>query len=224
MNSLSFIYFEFGEYEKAEELSRKTIEIFSGRLGDNHPNVGIILGFLAAIEGKQEKYAEAESTYFDALDRIRSSLGANSLREVFVHNGIGELYAEQGRYSDSEIHYREALRIGMSINADDSDVARARAGMAKLPVSTLTPAEREQYFSEAIEQLRSNEGLDTPHAARILMDFSAFLIERENETQARQMFEEGLVHLRAAIPIDNPRYLEQTARYEAMFGEPPPAP
>jgi tetratricopeptide (TPR) repeat protein len=219
--NLSQIYQQFGDFEKAGALKREAIEIFSHRLGENHPNIGIVLGSLAANLAAQKKYAEAETTFFDSLNRIQTSFGPDSMRELPVQNGIADLYSEQGRFKEAEAHFRETLRIGMSINAEHSDVAIARAGIAKLSVSSLNDEEREQYFSEAIEQLEKNEGLGTPRAALIQLNFAAFLAGKKETSRARELFLEGLNNLIGALPADNPQYREQVSRYEAIFGMQP---
>ena len=216
--NLSHVYQQFGDFEKAGALNRESIEIFSRRLGENHPNIGIVLGSLAANLTAQKKYAEAEATFFDSLDRIQTSFGPDSMRELPVQNGIGNLYNEQDRFEEAEARFREALRIGTGTNAEHSDVAIARAGIAKLSVSSLNDEEREQYFSVALEQLRNNEGLGTTRAALIQLDFAAFLAGQRETSRARELFEDGLNHLVGALPAENPLYQEQVNRYEALFG------
>ena len=57
----------------------------------------------------------------------------------------------------------------------------------------------------------------------IEIDFADFLAEQGEKSRARELFRTGLNHLSNALPSDNPRYLEQTERYEDLFGEPAPA-
>ncbi len=216
--NLSYIHTDFEEFEQSETLKREAITIFSKHLGESHPNIGIILGGLAANMVAQKKYTDAEATYFDALSRIQTSYGANSMAEVPIQIGMGTLYGRQDRFEEAELHFREALRIIMSINAEHSYVAVARAGIAKLPLSTLNVEEREQYFSEAIAQLLKTEGPNTPRVTNMQMDFAAFLMEQGEASRAQTLFRTGLEHLGEAIPVDHPRYLRQVGRYEELFG------
>ena len=140
------------------------------------------------------------------------------MAEVPIQNGMGTLYGRQDRFEEAELHFREALRIIMSINAEHSYVAVARAGIAKLPLSTLNVEEREQYFSEAIAQLLKTEGPYTPRVTNMQMDFAAFLMEQGEASRAQTLFRTGLEHLGEAIPVDHPRYLRQVGRYEELFG------
>ena len=220
--NLSFIYQEYGDYEKAEALKQESIEIFSQRLGANHPNIGVIMIGLAANMASQKKYTEAETTYLDALSRVRNSFGPDSMREVSTQNGIGQLYAEQGRFEEAAASFGEALRISTIQNSEHSDAAIARAGMASLPESALTTAEREQYFATALEQLEKNEGLGTTRAALIQMDFAELLAEQGDDSRAQEIFQNGLTNLSTALPAGNPKIREQADRYEELFGEPPP--
>jgi len=217
--NMSFIYQQIGDYETAEKLKREAIEIFSYRLGENHPNIGVILIGLAANMTAQGKYDEAEATYFDALERIRTSFGANSMREVTVRNGIGELYSEQARYAEAEASFRQALRIGADLNPGHSDMAVAHAGIAKLPDSSLSVDERQQYFAEAIEQLRHNEGPGSLRAALFDIDFAVFLATQDKRHESKKRFEDGLERLSAALSADNPKYQEKLALYEKLFAD-----
>jgi len=216
--NLSFIYQRLGDYETAAALKKEAIEIFSYRLGENHPNIGIILIGLASNMASQGKYDEAETTYMDALARVQAAFGAESMREMIVRNGIGDLYGEQGRYAEAEASFQEALRIGTAVSPGHSNVAVARAGLARLSESSLTADEREQNFSAAIELLRQNEGPGSLRASLFQIDYAKYLAEQGKREQAKVRFEEGLESLSAAIPKDNPQYQEKAALYDELFG------
>jgi tetratricopeptide (TPR) repeat protein len=202
----------------AETLKEEAVEIFSKQLGPEHPNIGIITIGLAAVLNFQGKYAEADATYRRALNILQGGFGPESIQVVIVHNGIGQNLADQGRSSEAEASYREALEIGMNVNPEHSDVADSHGRLARLPESTLTPQEREEYFGKAIDILRNNEGDGSLRAAFFQTDLGVLLAEHGRDQEARDHFADGLATLAAALPADNPRYVARREQFESLFG------
>ncbi len=219
-NNLSWVYRILGDYEKAEVLIRDAIRIFSTQLGDDHPNVGIVSGNLAHALRDQGMYTEAEATYRNALRLVQNALGEKHMNVVHIYNGLAALYALQDRHEEAEKLYRRTLEVTAANNATHSEAGVARAEIANLPASSLTTAEREQYYEDGLDILANTEGLGTPRAALIQIDFAVFLAGQGKEARAKEWFDGGLQNLSAALPADNPRYLEQVTLYEDLFGKP----
>ena len=141
---------------------------------------------------------------------------------MHIYNGLGELYAKQGKNQEAEAFFRETLRVAALTNARHSEAGAARAGIAKLPGSSLSEEERERYYEDGLDILSTTEGLGTPRAALIQIDFAIFLAEQGNSVRALEWFNDALEHLSAALPADNSQYLEQRRLYEDLFDAPAP--
>lgn len=217
--NLSMLYIDLGRYEDAESLMKEAIAIFSQKLGDDHPNIAVITGNLGRSQYLQGKYIESEATLFEAIDRIRQSLGPEHIHVVYAYNALGELYEKQQKYEEAEKYFRETLSMAAMANPVHSEVGFAKAGIARLPLPSLTLADRDQLFLEAIENLENSVGLGTYRVALAEIDYSVFLAEQGEPSRARELFETGLKHMAASLPADNSQYVDQLARYEKLFGE-----
>ena len=211
------VYMSLFDFERGAELQKSGIEIFSGALGADHPNVSIVRGNLAwALKG-QGRFEEAEQTFHEAIQGISDSLGPRHLNLTNLYNGLGEMFAEHGDYETAERWYRETLVITDESSPRYNEAGAAFAGIAALPESSITASEREEYFLLGLELLEESEGLATPRAALAEIEFAVFLAEQDQIDRGRQYFDSGLEHLRSALPVDNWKYREQIERYEAAF-------
>ncbi len=96
-NQISGFYFEQGEFQKAEEYSRRVTELLDmNPIGFN--NLGVTLLY-------QEKYNEAIKAYFNSLDKKRLPATYHSIGTTYLMAGQCEKAAEafnQGRALDHE--------------------------------------------------------------------------------------------------------------------------
>src|SRR5262249_52280480 len=96
------VLWRMGKYEEAEPFAVTVFEIYEGRLGADHVDVGIMANNLAMLFHAQKKYAEAEQLYKRALG-IRTKRGAPKHKDVkdLIANYI-QLLEATGRKGDAE--------------------------------------------------------------------------------------------------------------------------
>ncbi len=112
LNHLAMMLTKQQDYEKAEELLNKALEIEHASLGADSSEVARTMSYLAAIKDtKKGQYNEAMALYEKAVDIRTKKLGANHPEVASSMSDLAALYAEQGKYQKAEELYKDALAI-----------------------------------------------------------------------------------------------------------------
>ena len=94
--------YQAGQYQEAIPLAEEALAIRQEQLGENHPDVAIILLSLASLHHQQGRYGEAEPLYQQSLNILREQLGDNHPSVAIILHNLAELYRAQGRYGEAE--------------------------------------------------------------------------------------------------------------------------
>lgn len=108
-NTLADIYFQQGEYKRAESLQQQALIDTKKAVGEHHPAATKCLASLGAIHQKQKNYVEAEQLYRTALFAARMHLKRKNIFKCLYLASLADLYAEQEKYRKAERFYRKAL-------------------------------------------------------------------------------------------------------------------
>jgi tetratricopeptide (TPR) repeat protein len=100
-----------GRYAEAEPLYNRSLAIKEKAFGNDHLNLVITLGNLAALYKSQGRYADAEPLYKRALAIREKALGPDHPDVATSLNNLGLLYDNQGRYAEAEPLYNRSLAI-----------------------------------------------------------------------------------------------------------------
>ncbi|MGB7250727.1 MAG: tetratricopeptide repeat protein, partial [Phormidesmis sp.] len=119
LNDLAELYYLQGQYQKAEPLLQKALDIRKAELGDSqrdgkaerHPSIATSLNNLALLYKSQGRYGEAEPLYVQALEIRKAELGDRHPDTATSLNNLAALYESQGRYGEAEPLYVQALEI-----------------------------------------------------------------------------------------------------------------
>lgn len=116
---LALIYLDKGMYSEARCLLQDVLAIRKVRHGRQHPKVVLILNHLARLHGKLSDFEKGEACCAEALDISQLMHGTNEHSDVAkLLNNLGFLCLKQCKYTDSEAHYRQALRIYETLYGD----------------------------------------------------------------------------------------------------------
>jgi tetratricopeptide (TPR) repeat protein len=107
-----------GEFERAEELQRRALDIRRKYHGERHPDVAYSLGALARVLHERAHYDEAEKTYREALAMHVATNGPRHPIVGNMMNDIGWLLYDRGDYAAAEKMHREALEFLRSVSKD----------------------------------------------------------------------------------------------------------
>ena len=104
-------YYLLAEYIGAMNQWGIAYKIRKQVLGDNHPDVAILLNNMANLKWNTGDYDESERLYRDAIDIWKESLGPDHPDIALSIDGLATLCWSEGRYSEAESLFLNALEI-----------------------------------------------------------------------------------------------------------------
>lgn len=116
LSSLAMVRTANREYQEAERLYRRALDIRKRTLGKDtpggaHPGIAMSLNSLGWIHTCQGRYADAEKFYLEADDIWRKAFGEGHPRSVGVLEDLGYNRMKAGDYEAAAEQYGKACRI-----------------------------------------------------------------------------------------------------------------
>jgi tetratricopeptide (TPR) repeat protein len=107
LNNLALLYYQQGQYQEAEPLLKRALEIREEVLSPKHPDTAESLNnlavfYLAGDRGQQGRLEEAETLLKRALEIREKVLGPKHPDTVQSLNILAALYREQGRLEEAK--------------------------------------------------------------------------------------------------------------------------
>eukprot|EP01124_Arcella_intermedia_P014718 TRINITY_DN21288_c0_g1_i1.p1 TRINITY_DN21288_c0_g1~~TRINITY_DN21288_c0_g1_i1.p1 ORF type:complete len:778 (+),score=233.57 TRINITY_DN21288_c0_g1_i1:56-2335(+) len=133
LNQLAACYVEAAQYNKAEELSLKAMEINTKILGADHKEIAENLMALGQIEKKRGDYKQALQFYEKGLDIVTKSYGkAHKKVAQFLHD-LGMIHRKLREFPKSLDCYTKSLNLNEKLFGFDSpEVANSLNGLGIL--------------------------------------------------------------------------------------------
>ena len=210
---LSFLYRELGDLYLASVLARESLQLARDE-GDRSAQAGV-LNSLGNIEFDENRFAEAEGAYREALDLLEEMGGYHQMKAMVLTN-IGGCLAAMGRFDEGVSTLREAH-------------CRAKEGgfrrVAALSLTRLAEAyEANHDHAQAREMLQESDALasraeDAYHDILFLNAYHRWTMARNEGHGTREKIAFGrLRHLRSLLQRRFPevdsfdRHIERTRR------------
>ncbi len=109
--TLGWVYQILGRHDQAETMFRQSLQLDRQHFGDHQPVVFTSLGFLGFSLVQQEKLAEAEAVFREALAAYPNLREATHPELHFSVNGLAGVLQLQGKLDEAEAMYREAIAM-----------------------------------------------------------------------------------------------------------------
>ena len=192
-NPIGLVYYDLGEYAKAEAMHRKTLSVRKMLLGNEHPDVAATLGNLAWALRSQGKLAEAETLAREALAMRKKLLGNEHLLVARALGTLAEILGRRGKLAEAETMQREALVMFRKLRGDEhpavadslNNLAGELAGQRKLD-------EAETIYREALAMRKKLLGNKHPLVAGTLHNLAVVLMDQGKLAEAETMLREAL--------------------------------
>ena len=113
---LGVIHLSLGNYEAAEPLLMKVVELTKTTYGEINSDYLLSLNNLADLYKKRNKFDEAEQLFLEALAIGEQLNGKENQYYAIVSNNLGALYYTLGRYNESIKFFLEAKAINKKIS------------------------------------------------------------------------------------------------------------
>lgn len=151
LEELGRFYEGHREFDDAEPLFKKVLEIKRRILPPGDENLAEPLGELTTLYRSAEKPAEAEPYMLETAEIEERVSGPESSNFVEQLGFLAELYREEGKYPEAESTMRRAMAIDMKLDGPESfSVAGWLGGLGDLATGQENYAEAEQFYKEAL--------------------------------------------------------------------------
>ncbi|MEM8640629.1 MAG: CHAT domain-containing tetratricopeptide repeat protein [Cyanobacteria bacterium P01_G01_bin.54] len=162
LNNLALLYDLQGRYGEAEPLYLESLIIWREHYGDEDLEVALSLNNRAELYRNQGRYQEAEPLHQEALAIRRKVLAnqepdaaprdfAQSLSDLTQSlNNLALLYETQGKYTEAEPLYNDALTLLNAESGDMQQLANTLNNLALLYEAQEKYAESESLYHESL--------------------------------------------------------------------------
>jgi CHAT domain-containing protein/Tfp pilus assembly protein PilF len=193
LNNLGLVYYDVGDYEKAEPLLISALKIKKKKLGNKHLEYANTMNNLALLYLEVGKYDAAEPLLLSALKINEKNLGKKHPNYANSVNSLAMLYHNKGLCSKAEQLYLEALEIRKEILSEDSkEYALSLNNLGTFYYSQGKYVETEKYLLNALDILKKNFGEKHSDYIKLSNNLASFYNEQNKFAEAEATYLKSL--------------------------------
>ncbi len=205
MGHLATVHYRQGEYDDAERLLRRTLELRERALGADHPTIAGTANNLGNILAGQGRFEEAQQQLQRAVEVYERALGSSHPNVASSLANLGNVLDSQGKYEDAERAHRRALELEMAaLGEDHPDVARSLNNLALVLGSRGEHEDAERLYRQALTIRERHLGLEHPDVATTAFNLAHALINKGEPDVAENYFRRALVIWESGLGADHP--------------------
>lgn len=191
LSLLASAYETKGDYEQAESLYERDLDIKKGFFEEHDPAIAASLTNLAGTYHAQGNYAEAIALYEQALAIYRADSDERALATTL--NYLAGTYHANDQSDRAEKLYREALAIRQRVLGEDhTDVATILNNLALLDRDRGRYSEAQAKMEQVLELKKRTLGEEHPDVAASLNNLALLHFERQEYLQAEKLLSDAL--------------------------------
>lgn len=199
-NGLALVHRSNADYQTAEELHVRALEITERGFGPNHPSVATALNNLAALLQTTGSYTEAKPLLERALAIRREALGTSHPDVARSLNNLANNHQAHGDFERAQVLTQEALEIATRAHGPDHpELASILNNLALIHEELEDVEGAAPLYERALEIFEKALGPEHPNTATILNNLGHVRHEAgqfdealELCTRARTIWEEAL--------------------------------
>lgn len=197
--------YKAGRYAEAEEAARAAIEIKTGILGPDHPEVATAIVDLARALQKSANYDSAETLYNKALAAQKKVLGESHPDVAGTNYHLGLLFLDTGALDDSERLLRRALEMRLELlGSEHPDIANNINDIGNLLWKKGDYGAAESRLREALAMQRRLFGNEHAAVATALNNLALPLVSLGRYAEAKPLYLEALAIRRKLLGDNHP--------------------
>lgn len=201
---LGKLYFDIGNYARAETHLRQALEIRTKVLGEQKPDTATSLNNLAELYRSIGEYEKARPLCQRALEIRQKILGEQDPDTAQSLNNLARLYEAIGEYDEAERLYLHALEIFKTVlGEDDPDTAQCRNNLGALYLERQDYARAEAMFLQAKEINKTVLGKQHPFTASSLNNLAEVYWAMGQYGRAEPLCQEAL-SIRKTLQAEHP--------------------
>jgi tetratricopeptide (TPR) repeat protein len=188
VNNQALLIAKTAQFQLAEPLFRKSLELAEKNYGPEHPSVAVSLNNLAQLLRDTNRLAEAEPLMRQALAIDEKSYGPEHPNIAVRLNNLASLLKETNRLVEAEPMMRQALAIGeKSYGPEHPSVALRLSNLASLLQATNRLAEAEPMKRRALAIDEKSYGPEHPSVAIGLNNLASLLQDTDRLEEAEPL-------------------------------------
>ena len=215
-NTLGSVYFELGEYPKAEEMHREALAKYQNVLGNDDAAVALSELFLAqALIGQgtvvKTGKRQARGNFAEAESLARQALALNRKRPENVHEVasalgvLGTALGGQDKLVEAEALQREALgMLRKCLGNEHADVAGSLGSLGTVLSNEGKLPEAETMLRDALALLRRLFGNEHPNVAVGLHNLALVLKKEGKVDEAEKLHRDSVAISRKLLGTSHP--------------------
>lgn len=199
LNNLAAMLEARGDYDEAEALYRRTLDLKRNLYGDEHFEVALALNNLGVVLLKRNELNQAEPLLRESLALSRALLRSDHPKVGAILQNLAVIVESREDYDSAERFHREALIIKVSQLGDKHpSVATGFNNLAFCLQATGKFEEAEDLYRKALGILRSRFRRGHPNIAVVQRNLASLLIVRGEASAAETLAREALVAMQEA--------------------------
>lgn len=198
---LANAYFGLGDYQRADSLNRRALEIDRQLYGEHHPDLGDDFVNLGQIQTQWGHYAEAEKYFRQAMDINRSWFGQDNPQTADVATYVAQSLTLQGREAEAEPLLKQALAaLESAYREPNPRVALTLGELGKVAKALGRLNEAEADFKRAAAIYQSVYGDQHRTTAAALFNLASVYSAKKQYPQAEKLLRDVIQRLVRAVP------------------------
>lgn len=168
LHTMGKVYTNLGEYDRAEMLLERALNIQTNIDGQFNTEVASIYNDLGGLHQKAQEIQQAEPFYAKALNIRKKIVGPNDIRYAETLSDLGALMRFKGNLDSAAVLYNRALEIRQTnLIPNHPDIANSLNNLGVLEKSNGNLETAKQYYQEALEIRRNHFGDIHPKVANV---------------------------------------------------------
>jgi tetratricopeptide (TPR) repeat protein len=152
LNNLGDLYQQRGQYAKAEDAYKQSLQVTEARLGDSHSNLSATLGSLGLVYTATGRYKEAESVFERSIAILEKRLLSDGKLMLQALHGLAKTYIGEHDEPRAEPLLARAVDIArrhIVRRADTVAVIEVMETYSKVLEDLQNPVEAERLAADA---------------------------------------------------------------------------
>ncbi|MDZ7657902.1 serine/threonine-protein kinase [Fodinibius sp.] len=205
IGELGWIDYRNGDYERADSLLRKALEINRTVHGSESRQAGTDLQYLGWIKNAQGQYDKADSLFREALSIRKSALGENHRLVAQTLQSLGRTLYNKNDYAKAEEIERQALDLQQRIyDQDHPDIATSLRILGLINMRQEEFPKAKTYFEDALDMRLNFLGEHHPDVLKTQNDLGSIHFFEGNYMKAADLFKQVVASNKEVRGPDHP--------------------
>jgi tetratricopeptide (TPR) repeat protein len=187
-NNFAFVLWENGDWDTAEQLQDKIIEMRKKLLGTEHPATLSSIGKLARIYSYQGRWNEAEQLELQVMDMRKKLLGPEHPDTLLAMGNLASTYFDQGRWNEAEQLELQVMDMRKNLlGPEHPDTLSSKGNLAKTYSNQGRWNEAEQLGFQVMDIRKKLLGPEHPNTLSSMGDLACTYCNQGRWNEAEQL-------------------------------------